>query len=128
MKILFSFALIIGLFFSGCMKKNPKPKNAKPSWIMNNQGGAVGSCGPHMNGTAAQEEAAQNRARTQLAMNKKALVAADIADVQQASGFNTVTNTKINANVSTNITIRSHIKDSWRDPQTNKYYVWMVAD
>ena len=129
MKIFFSFALITGLFFSGCFYDKPKPKNnTKPSWITSNQGGAVGSCGVHMNGTAAQEEAAQNRARTQLAMNKKSVVAANIVDNQQDNGFSNTTNTKVHANISTNVTVSSHIKDSWRDPKTNKYYVWMVAD
>jgi hypothetical protein len=127
MKILFSLSLVISLFLSGCFQ--PKPTVAKkPSWITNSQGGAVGMCAPHMNGIAAQEEAAQNRARRQLALDKSTQVHASVTDAQKESGGRYSSSSAVSSTLKANVTISSHIKDSWRDPQTNKYYVWMVAD
>jgi len=127
MKILFSLALAISLFFAGCMQPEP-PKAQKPSWIANNQGGAVGMCGPHMNGIAAQEEAAKNRARTQLALDKSAQVHANITDAQTETAGRYSSTSAVSSTMKANVTVSSHVKDSWRDPVTNKYYVWMVAD
>jgi len=127
MKIFFSLSLIVALFLSGCLY--PKPIVAKkPSWITNNQGGAVGTCGPHMNGIAAQEESAKNRARTQLALDKSTQVNANVADAQIESGGRYSSTSAVSSTLKANVTVSSHVKDSWRDPQTNKYYVWMVAD
>ena len=127
MKIIFSLSFILGLFLSGCFQ--PKPTLVqKPSWITNSQGGAVGMCAPHMNGIAAQEETAKNRARTQLALDKSTQVNANVTDAQKDSGGQFSSNSSINATLNANVTVSSHVKASWRDPQTNKYYVWMVTD
>ncbi len=127
MKVLFSLALIVALFLSGCFQ--PKPTKAKkPSWITNSQGGAVGMCAPHMNGIVAQEESAKNRARTQLALDKSTQINASVTDAQKESGGQYSSTSAVNSTLKANVTVSSHVKDSWRDPQTNKYYVWMVAD
>ncbi|MEA3228413.1 MAG: hypothetical protein U9P38_04990 [Campylobacterota bacterium] len=129
MRVLFSSIIVIGLFFSGCINNKPRPAvNTKPSWIYNNEGGAVGMCGPHMNGIAAQEESAQNRARTQLALDKLAEVDATVTDKQQENGAFSNSSSKVDSKIVSKTTVSSHVKDSWRDPQTGIYYVWMVTD
>lgn len=129
MKLLFTSLLITLVFFSGCLNDTPKASvNAKPLWINNPTEGAVGICDPHLKGAAAQEEVAQDRAIQKLAKAKKANVKTISESTQHEnsgiyrSGFNTRTN------VSADTTVKSRIKETWRDPRTNRYYVWLVCN
>ena len=121
--------ILIGLVLTGCNSTQPKPsKFDKPSWVDNAQGGAVGSCGSHMDGRAAQEEVAMNRAITQLAKEKKSNVSAHSIGIEKESGIGyTSTNTK-SAEVTTNAQVSSTTKAKWRDPKSNIFYIWMVSE
>ena len=65
MKLFFSSLILSLLVMSGCAN-NPQPaeKHTKPLWT-NNGEGAIGVCDSHINGNAAQEQAAMDRAPEQ---------------------------------------------------------------
>lgn len=128
MKIFFSTIIFIGLLFSGCGTPKATVKNAKPSWISKHQDGAVGICKVHMKGTSAQEETAQDRARTILAKNKSSYIGSSSIDSQNESAGRYTSSHQSVSRVQANTEISSHIKDSWRDPRTGTYYVWMVLN
>ena len=121
--------IMVGLVLTGCNNTQPKPsKFDKPEWVSNTQGGAVGSCGSHMNGNAAQEEVALNRAITQLAKSKNASVVAHSIGTEKENGLGyTSTNTN-NTEVSTDSQVSSTVKEKWRDPKTNIFYIWIVSE
>ena len=125
----FTSIIILGLVLTGCNNTQPKPsKFDKPEWISNSLGGAVGSCGSHMDGNAAQEEVALNRAITQLAKSKKASVVAHSIGTEKENGLGyTSTNTN-NTEVSTDSQVSSTVKEKWRDPKTNIFYIWIVSE
>ena len=129
MKLLFTSLLITLVFFSGCLNDTPKPSvNAKPLWIGNHTEGAIGICDNHLKGDAAQEEVAMDRAIQKLAKAKLSSVkTASKSSQHENSGIyrsNYNTATIINADT----TVKSRIKETWRDPRTNRYYVWLVCD
>ena len=122
---------LIGLVFTGCLGIQAKPeisKFTKPEWIHNSQGGAVGSCGSHMDGTAAQEKVAMDRAITALAKQKRSDVKATSTGTEKENGIGyTSTNTN-KTEVTSNAQVSSTTKATWRDPKTNIFYIWMVAE
>jgi len=129
MKIFHISIIFIGMVFSGCMSTQPKPsKFDKPEWIYNAQGGTVGSCGSHMDGRAAQEEVAMNRAITQLAKEKQANVLAHSIGTEKENGVGYVSTNANTTHVSTNAQVSSTTKATWRDPKTNIFYIWMIAE
>ena len=129
MKALFSSLTLILLVLSGCGSA-PAPKRVKvekPAWI-NNSAGAIGICDTHIDGNAKQEEVAIDRALEKLAKQEAVNVKTNSTSTQREnsgvynSGYQSQTNIKANARV------KASIKKSWRNPSTNRYYVWMVKD
>ena len=120
----------IGLVFTGCGGTQAKPqisKFTKPEWINNSQGGAVGSCGSHMNGQAAQEKVAMDRALTALAKQKQSSVASHSIGTEKESGIGYSSTNTDTTEVTSNAQVSSTTKATWRDPKTNIFYIWMVA-
>ncbi|MEA2100060.1 MAG: hypothetical protein U9P72_08020 [Campylobacterota bacterium] len=130
MGIFYSSIILIGLVLTGCNSTQPKPKHSKferPNWLNNTLGGAVGSCGSHMKGKAAQEELALDRALTELAKQKKAIVSSKSYSTQKESGISYTSTNINNTQVSADALVSSEIKAKWRDPRTNIFYIWVVA-
>ena len=124
----FTSIIMIGLVLTGCNNTQPKPsKFDKPDWISNTQGGAVGSCGSHMDGNSEQEKVAMDRAITQLAKEKKANVTAHSVGTEKESGIGYTSTNSNKTEVTTNAQVSSTIKAKWRDPRTNIFYIWMIA-
>ena len=127
----FTSIIMIGLVLTGCNNTQPKPqaksKYEKPEWVNNAQGGAVGSCASHMNGNAAQEEVALNRAITQLAKSKKASVVSKSTGTQKQDGLGYSSTNTNNTEVSTDAQVSSTVKAKWRDPKSNMFYIWIDA-
>ena len=122
---------LIGLVFTGCVGIQAKPeisKFIKFEWINNSLGGAVGSCGSHMSGNAAQEKVALDRALTELAKQKLANISSQSVSTQKESGIGYSSTNTNNTNVGTNAQVSSTIKAKWRDPKTNIFYIWVVAN
>ena len=120
---------ILVLILSGCTNTQPKPsKYEKPNWINNTQGGAVGSCGSHMNGDSEQEKVAMDRAITQLAKGKKANIMAHSVGKEKENALGYTSTNSNKTEVTTNAQVSSTIKAKWRDPKTNIFYIWMVAE
>ena len=121
---------LIGLVFAGCMGTQAKPeisKFTKPEWINNSQGGAVGSCGSHMDGTAAQEKVAMDRAVTALAKQKQSNVISHSTGTEKENALGYTSSNTNKTEVTSNAQVSSTTKATWRDPKTNIFYIWMVA-
>jgi len=126
-----SSVILLALVFSGCNNTQPKPEKSKyekPDWVNNSQGGAVGSCGPHMNGNAAQEKVAMDRALTALAKQKQSSVVSTSTGTEKESGIGYSSTNTNKTEVTSNAQVSSTTKATWRDPKTNIYYIWMVAE
>ena len=130
MRLFYNSIILIGLVLTGCNGTQVKPTHSKfekPNWIDNSLGGAVGSCGSHMKGKAAQEELALDRALTELAKQKRVNVTSSSYSTQKESGIG-YSSTNINhTHVNTDAQVRSEIKAKWRDPKTDIFYVWVIA-
>ena len=126
MKIFFSLFTAL-VFIVGC-GETPKPKNPKPEWISNHSVGAVGICKTHMNGDAAQEEVAMDRALQKLAKAKNSKVITSSSDSQKEKYGRYSSGHQSETSVSSDTTVSSTEKGTWRDPRTNTYYVWMVPN
>lgn len=126
-------AVLIGFILAGCNNTQPKvqqkhSKYEKPEWINNTLGGAVGSCGSHMNGNSAQEEVAMNRALRELAKQKKANISSQSTSMQTENGIGYTSTNSNKTQINTDIQVSSKVKAKWRDPKTNTFYIWMVAE
>ena len=118
------------LVLTGCNNTQAKPKHSifeKPKWINNSMGGAVGSCGTHMKGRAAQEELALDRALTELAKQKRANILSNSYSSEKENGTGYRSSSVNNTYVKTDAQVSSEIKAKWRDPRTDIFYVWVVA-
>ena len=126
----FIFITLIGLVFTGCIGTQAKPENSKftkPEWINNAQGGAVGSCGSHMDGNAAQEKVAMDRAITALAKQKQSNVTSVSTGTEKEDGLGYRSTNTNKTEVTSNAKVSSTTKATWRDPKTNIFYIWMIA-
>jgi hypothetical protein len=130
MKILFSLSFILALLFlGGCgASASPKPGYQKPEWVMNHSEGAVGICDTHMKGDAAQEQVAIDRALEKLSRQQGVEVQSQSVSIQKESAGHYGSGHSSSANIKSNNRVKASIKETWRDPKTNRYYVWMVLD
>lgn len=124
--------ILIGSILAGCNNTQPQvqqkhSKYEKPEWINNTLGGAVGSCGPHMNGNAAQEEVAMNRALRELAKQQKANISSKSTSMQTENAIGYTSTNSNNTEVKSDVEVSSKVKAKWRDPKTNTFYIWMVV-
>ena len=120
----------IGFVLTGCVGTQTKPeisKFTKPEWINNSLGGAVGSCGSHMDGKAAQEKVAMDRAIASLATQKQSNVESSSTGTEKENGLGYTTTNTNKTKVTSNAQVSSTTKATWRDPKTNIFYIWMVA-
>ena len=129
MRLLFSSLVLFLLVLSGC-SSNPRPvrvKQIKPTWI-NNSDGVIGICDTHIDGNAAQEEVAMDRALEKLAKQQLVNIkTSSISTQRENSGvYNSGYESKTEVN--SNTKVKAHIKKSWRNPINNRYYVWMELD
>jgi hypothetical protein len=134
MRLVYSLLAILSFItFTGCVS-GPAPapvivQNQKPSWIHGGvENGAVGMCDVHMKGEAAQEQVAFDRALLILAKQESAKVSSSTATMQKESGGHYSSTDIMHGNVDASATVKAHIKDSWRDPRTNRYYVLIIKD
>ena len=132
MKLLSSLIIAMLLAFSGC-NNPPKPAiapaksiNERPAWIYGS--GAVGMCGTHMKGTAAQEQVAMDRALEKLAKQQTVSVKSSSVSSQKEAAGRYSSSFNSNSTIDANAKVKGHIKATWRNPRNNSYYVWMVAD
>ena len=128
MRLILSSLTLVILVLSGCGSTPVQPaKHAKPEWIKNGKG-AIGICDTHINGNAAQEEAAMDRALEKLAKQQEVLVRTTSSSTQKensgaySSGYQSFTDIKAD------VKVKGRIKNSWRDPSNNRYYILMVMD
>jgi hypothetical protein len=126
MRLLLSIILLLG-FVSGCKEAPaPEPKNPRPDWISNHDVGAVGICGPHLRGNAAQEEVAYDRALKKLAKQKAASVKTESVGSQHEKIGRYSSTYDSQTTVSASATVSAQEKGTWRDPRTNIFYIWLA--
>lgn len=131
MKLFFklSSVILIALFLSACGgSSSAKPKNERPDWIYNHDGGVVGICDTHMKGDAAQEQVAIDRALEKLSKQQGVEVSSTSTSTQKESGGHYGSGHSSTAQIKASNKVKATIKDAWRDPKTNRYYVWMVME
>lgn len=131
MKYLFSLSFIFSVvFFSGCGATAPAPKagHEKPEWVYNHTEGAVGICDTHMKGDAAQEQVAMDRALEKLSKQQGVEVQSQSVSQQKETAAYYSSGHKSTATIKANNKVNAKIKDTWRDPRNNRYYVWMVME
>ncbi|MBL0708356.1 MAG: hypothetical protein JJW00_04845 [Sulfurimonas sp.] len=132
MKILLS-SIIIAIFFTGCIQaqqSTPAPVkkvDAKPDWI-NGSEGAVGICDSHFRGDAAQEQVAMDRALEKLAKQQKISIRTSSTSSQKEAGGSYASSHASNTSIDADTKVKAHIKNTWRNPNNNRYYIWMVMD
>jgi hypothetical protein len=130
MKRVFSTFILLILFLSGCNEVPPPYPTAStpPSCIHGGDAGTVGMCGPHMNGNAAQEKVAMDRALETLAKQQESKVRTGSTSSQQENGLGYSSSYNSSTQVEATTTVKAHIVSTWRDPQNNNYYVLMKMD
>ena len=131
MKQIYKAILIaITLTLSGCAPSAPtaNSKYDKPDWINNHSEGVVGICDSHMKGDAVQEQVAMDRALEKLSKQKGVEVESDSVSTQKETSAYYSSGHKSTSKIKSNNKVKGTIKDTWRDPKTNRYYIWMVMD
>lgn len=123
-----SSVIFITLLLSACGGSSAKPKNEKPDWIYNHSGGVVGICDTHMKGDAAQEQVAIDRALEKLSKQQGVEVNSVSISTQKESGGHYGSGHSSTAQIKASNKVKATIKETWRDPKTNRYYVWMVME
>ncbi|WP_221795898.1 LPP20 family lipoprotein [Oceanobacter mangrovi] len=101
-------------------------QNARPDWIDHPADGVVASCRTHAKGRAAQEECAIQRARARLAaeqgvvISQQTLTQEAVRNGTSSSAMDQQTRQQI-----VNQTVKSRLIDSWYDPLTDEFFVYM---
>ena len=124
--VLLISTFLITLFISGCGGTSPTAKNQQPDWINNHSEGVVATCDTHMNGNAAQEELAFDRALTMLGKQKNATIQSNTSSFQKESSGGYSSGSRTKTNVTSNAKVQSTIKATWRNPKNNRYYIWLI--
>ncbi len=129
-KTIFIKYLLPGLLLVFILISCAGVRTTAPQWVINHpQKGAVGKCG-WSPVPGKQEELARTEALVILATQYSG------ANVDIKKILNRyATNDKVRAEVIANhkitmqgITVKGKIKDTWKDPKTGIYYVWMVRE
>ena len=133
MKLAYSLLLLLSFMtLTGCVSSSTAPvviQNQAPSWIHGSvKNGAVGMCDIHNKGEVAQEQVAFDRALVILAKEENSKVSSSSTSMQKESGGHYSSTDITHDNVNADATVKAHIKDSWRDPRTNRYYVLIIKD
>ncbi|WP_373069616.1 hypothetical protein [Sulfurimonas sp.] len=131
MKLFFKVSLAaLILLLNGCMGPVPaaKAQNERPDWVYNHTEGAVGICDTHMKGDAAQEQVAMDRALEKLSKQQGVEVQSESFSTQKETAAYYSSGHKSSATIKANNKVNAKIKDTWRDPRNNRYYVWMVLE
>lgn len=128
LNITFAFVLL----FSGCSAPPPKP-NVQPGWVNNpyisHKVAAVGSAQIHYYGKVAQRKLAISRALDELASQQGVKVSSLITRHDRRNGSQVSGKSDIYSfQTSDNKIVHAHIEDTWTDPLTEEFFVWMVAD
>jgi len=108
-------------------------KTSRPGWILNSgvngKVAGIGICGTHVNGQNAQRSLAIKRAIDEIAlqMGVKVNNVALIGTKASSSGSNTTVESYSFQTVDGNV-VKAVIRETWKDPQSDEIYIWMVTE
>jgi len=131
MKLTFLISFIL-LIFSACAQHGSKVSQFRePSWInnpnQNNHTGSIGIAHIHHKGFVYQRKLAISRALDELALQQGVLVSLDMQKTEKIKNNTLSTNTKVETSyTTTQSTLNAYIKDTWQDPSSKTFYVWLV--
>lgn len=122
--------LTLSLGLASCLSGG---KVSSPGWIYNSgvdgKVAGIGVCGEHVNGVNAQRSLAIKRAIDEIALQMGVTVnnVALIGTKASAAGSNTTVESFSFQTVDGNV-VKAVIRETWRNPQTNEIYLWMVTE
>lgn len=129
-----SISIVVILVLSLCMVACvTAQKNSTPKWVYNSavegKMTGIGVCGEHVNGVNAQRSLAIKRAIDEIAlqMGVKVSNVALIGTKAGAAGSSTSVESYSFQTVDGNV-VKSVIRETWKNPQTNEIFIWMVTE
>lgn len=128
--ITISFILILSMCAISCISVQ---KTNRPAWVHNSavEGKitGIGICGTHVNGENAQRALAIKRAIDEIALqmgvkvNNVALIGTKASAAGSSSTVESYSFQTVDGNV-----VKAVIRETWKDPQTDEIYLWMVTE
>lgn len=122
--------LALSLGMTACVTSQ---KISTPKWVYNSgvegKVAGIGVCGEHVNGVNAQRSLAIKRAIDEIAlqMGVKVSNVALIGTKASAAGSSTSVESYSFQTVDGNV-VKAVIRETWRNPQTNEIFLWMVTE
>lgn len=126
--------LLLLLAFTGCNQPEPTvSKNARPAWILdpnqNGKIGAVGTANRHHKGFTYQRKLAVSRAIDELALQQGVKVTLSIKKQEQVKNDKVKSQMNIKSSYDAKKSVvTAHIEETWKDPISQEFYVWLVKD
>lgn len=108
-------------------------KSSRPGWVNNSsvsgKVAGIGICGTHVNGPNAQRALAIKRAIDEIALQLGVTVNnfALIGTKANSAGSSTTVESYSFQTVDGNV-VKAVIRETWRDPQSDEIYIWMVTE
>ena len=129
---LFLFFLMAGLFLTAC-SSGPTPNSGTPEWVShpnpNGKIGAIGVAGrTYDQHFSSQRKLAITRALDELSLQQQVKVQLHMQKKEHSTANRSSVQIDENSNYTTDHSITAHIEDTWMDPETNQFYVWMLLD
>ena len=130
MKALISIIIIFCFYLTSCVSA---VKSTTPSWVNNcsvsGKVAGIGICGTHVDGENAQRTVAIKRAIDEIALQLGVKVnnVALIGTSASSNGSNSTIESYSFQTVEGKV-VKATIKETWKNPETDEIYIWMVTE